>query len=164
MTPDPNKHVLADALVCQPKHILDRYPREEISLIMLLQDIQAEFNYLPPEVLTELAKEIGVPKAKVFGVATFYKAFSLEPRGKEIIKVCMGTACHVRGAPLIKDELERQLGVTAGHTTKDMRYTLELVNCVGACAMAPVAIVGETYFPNLSPDKLKKILKGKKTA
>jgi len=143
--------------------ILKRYPKEESGLIMILQDVQAEFNYLPPEALKVVAKEIGVPKARVFGVATFYKAFSLERRGDEIIKVCMGTACHVRGAPLIKDELERQLGITAGHTTKDLRYTLELVNCVGACAMAPVAIVGETYFPNLSPNKLKKILKGKET-
>jgi NADH:ubiquinone oxidoreductase subunit E len=144
--------------------ILNRYPHLESSLIMLLLDVQAEFNYLPPEILTQLAKEIGVPKAKVFGVATFYKAFSLEPRGEEIIKVCMGTACHVRGAPMIKDELERQLGITAGHTTKDLKYTLELVSCVGACAMAPVVIMGDTYLANQSPTKLKKILKAKKTA
>lgn len=142
--------------------ILERYPREEKSLIMILQDIQEEYNYLPPDVLQEVAKSINVPKARVFGVATFYKAFSLEPRGKEIIKVCMGTACHVRGAPLIKDELERQLNIKAGQTTKDRRYSLELVNCVGACAMAPVAIVGDTYHPNLSPDKLKKIIGNKK--
>ncbi len=145
------------------KPILDRYPKEENSLIMILQDVQAEYNYLPPKVLHEVAKEINVPKARVFGVATFYKAFSLEPRGKEIIRVCMGTACHVRGAPLIKDELERQLGIKAGQTTKDLRYSLELVNCVGACAMAPVAIVGDTYYPNLGPDKLKKIIGNKKT-
>lgn len=144
------------------KPIFDRYPKEENSLIMILQDVQEEYNYLPPEVLQEVAKEINVPKARVFGVATFYKAFSLEPRGKEIIKVCMGTACHVRGAPLIKDELERQLDIKAGHTTKDLRYSLELVNCVGACAMAPVAIVGDTYYPNLGPDKLKKIIGNKK--
>ena len=143
--------------------ILERYPREEKSLIMILQDIQEEYNYLPPDVLQEVAKEINVPKARVFGVATFYKAFSLKPRGKEIIKVCMGTACHVRGAPLIKDELERQLNIKAGQTTKDHRYSLELVNCVGACAMAPVAIVGDTYYPNLGPDKLKKIIRNKKT-
>ena len=130
---------------------------------MILQDIQEEYNYLPPDVLQEVAKEINVPKARVFGVATFYKAFSLKPRGKEIIKVCMGTACHVRGAPLIKDELERQLNIKAGQTTKDHRYSLELVNCVGACAMAPVAIVGDTYYPNLGPDKLKKIIRNKKT-
>jgi NADH:ubiquinone oxidoreductase subunit E len=143
--------------------ILERYPREESSLIMILQDVQAEYNYLPPEVLKVVAKEIDVPKAKVFGVATFYKAFSLEPRGKEIIKVCMGTACHVRGAPLIRDELERMLGIKAGQTTRDLKFTLELVNCVGACAMAPVAIIGDTYYPNLTPDKLKKIIKGKRT-
>jgi NADH-quinone oxidoreductase subunit E len=143
--------------------ILERYPKDESSLIMILQDVQAEFNYLPPELLKIVAKEIGVPKARVFGVATFYKAFSLEPRGKEIIKVCMGTACHVRGAPLIKDELERQLDIKAGGTTKDLKYSLEVVNCVGACAMAPVAIVGDKYFPNLSPDKLKRIIKVKKS-
>ena len=96
-------------------------------------------------------------------LATFYKAFSLDPKGKQIIKVCMGTACHVRGAPLIRDELQRQLGIAAGGTTKDLRFSLELVNCVGACAMAPVAIVGDKYHPNLSPDKLKKIIKVKKT-
>jgi len=143
--------------------ILERYPKDESSLIMILQDVQAEFNYLPPELLKIVAKEIGVPKARVFGVATFYKAFSLEPRGKEIIKVCMGTACHVRGAQLIKDELERQLDIKAGGTTKDLKYSLELVNCVGACAMAPVAIVGDKYYPNLSPDKLGKIIKLKKS-
>jgi len=143
--------------------ILTRYPKEESSLIMILQDVQAEFNYLPPEILIVVAREIGIPKARIFGVATFYKAFSLEPRGDEIIKVCMGTACHVRGAQLIKDELERQLEVKAGGTTRDLRYSLELVNCVGACAMAPVAIVGDKYHPNLSPDRLKKIIKVKKS-
>ena len=142
--------------------ILERYPKEESSLIMILQDIQAEYNYLPPEALQEVANEINIPKARVFGVATFYKAFSLEPKGKEIVKVCMGTACHVRGAPLIRDELERMLKIEAGGTTKDQKYSLELVNCVGACAMAPVAIVGDKYYPNLSPDKLKKFIKVKK--
>ena len=140
--------------------IFKRYPREEGSLIMILQDVQDRLNWLPPEALDRVAEELRVPRARVQGVATFYRAFSLEPRGKKLIKVCQGTACHVRGASVLADELERRLEIKVGHgRTKDGMFSLETVNCVGACAMAPVVVVGESYYANMSSDKLDKILK-----
>jgi NADH-quinone oxidoreductase subunit E len=125
--------------------ILSRYPREEPSLIQVLQDVQRAYNYLPCDVLTRVAGQLGVPLAKVFSVATFYKAFALTPQGRTIIKVCTGTACHIRGAPQLIEEVQRRLGIRPGGTTEDMAFTLQTVNCVGACAMAPVVIVGEKY-------------------
>ncbi len=139
--------------------IFERYPREEASLIMVLQDIQEELNWLSPETLDRVAMELSVPHAKVQGVATFYRAFSLEPRGEKLIKVCLGTACHVRGAPMLIDELERRLEIEAGHgISDDGKFSLETVNCVGACAMAPAVVVGDNYYANVKPDKLTKIL------
>ncbi|MBZ0263774.1 NAD(P)H-dependent oxidoreductase subunit E [bacterium] len=139
--------------------IFDRYPREESSLIMVLQDVQEELNWLPPEAINCVAENLNVPKAKVQGVATFYRAFSLEPRGKKLVKVCMGTACHVRGAGMLVDELERRLEVNAGKgMSPDGEFSLETVNCVGACAMAPAIVVGENYYANMGPDKLKRLL------
>ncbi len=125
--------------------ILARYPREEPSLIQVLQDVQRAYNYLPCEALERVAGELGVPLAKVFSVATFYKAFSLNPQGRTIIKVCTGTACHIRGASQLIEEVQRRLDIGPGETTGDMAFSLQTVNCVGACAMAPVVIVGEKY-------------------
>jgi len=142
--------------------ILNKYPRRESSLIMLLQDIQAEFNYLPGEALMEVSKALGIPYARVLGVATFYKAFSLRPRGRKTVRLCTGTVCHVRGAPLLKDEISRTLGVALPGTTEDLEFTVELVNCVGACAMAPVVMVEEDYHANVRPDQVKKVLGLKK--
>lgn len=142
--------------------ILDRYPREESSLIMVLQDIQEEFRYLPKEILIETADKLGLPHAKIFGVATFFKAFSLEPRGKKVIQVCTGTACHVRGSVLILEKIEREIGVKAGHTSPDLAYTLERVNCVGACALGPVVVVNDEMVGNVTLAKTSKITgKGK---
>ena len=134
--------------------ILARYPREEPSLIQVLQDVHRQYNYLPADALTEVARALGVPLAKVHSVATFYKAFSLKPQGKLIVKVCTGTACHIRGAPQLCDELERKLGIKPGETAADMSITVKTVNCVGACAMAPVLIVGEKYNGNAKAAKL----------
>ncbi len=141
--------------------IIERYPKEESSLIMVLQDVQQEYNYLPKEALIKVADLLNVPPPRVFSVATFYKAFSLEPRGKKTIKICMGTACHVRGATLIKDEIERLLGIPIPGTTNDLEYTVELVNCVGTCAMAPVVMEDDNYHANVQPDKVKRIFKKK---
>jgi len=127
------------------EEILGRYPREEPSLIQVLQDVQRAYRYLPCEVLARVGEELGVPLAKVFSVATFYKAFALTPQGKVVIKVCTGTACHIRGAPQLIEEVERRLRIKPGETTGDLEFTLVTVNCVGACAMAPVVIVGEKY-------------------
>jgi NADH:ubiquinone oxidoreductase subunit E len=142
----------------QVKGIISRYPREEPSLIQVLQDLHRQFNYLPADALTEVARALGVPLAKVHSVATFYKAFSLRPQGKVIVKVCTGTACHIRGAPQLVDELERRLGVKPGETAADMSITVKTVNCVGACAMAPVLIVGDKYHGNAKAAKLESYL------
>ena len=125
--------------------ILAKYPGGEPALIQVLQDVHRAYNYLPCDVLERVADALDVPLAKVFSVSTFYKAFSLEPQGDTIIKVCMGTACHIRGAGQLVEQLERQLGIGPDETTEDLKFTVKTVNCVGACAMAPVMIVGETY-------------------
>jgi len=138
--------------------ILQRYPARESSLVMVLQDVQDRFNYLPESTVRETATALGVPLSKVHSVATFYKAFSLTPRGRRIIKVCKGTACHVRGAQQVQDEITRLLGIKNGETTEDMEYTLEVVNCLGACAMAPVVVVGDQLHGGVQPGDVKKIL------
>ena len=144
------------------KPVIEKYPRSRSSLIMILQDVQAEYNYLPQEALLEVAKELNVPTSKVIGVATFFKAFSLEPRGDIIIQVCTGTACHVRGSKLILEKLEREIGIKSGETSEDLKYTLLSVNCVGACAMGPVVVVNEEMKGNISLQKTGKILDGGK--
>ncbi len=140
--------------------IFEKYPKDESSLIMVLQDVQDTINWLSPEAMDRVAEELNVPRARVQSVATFYRSFSLEPRGKKLIKVCMGTACHVRGAPILVDELERKLGVKAGGApTCDNHFSLETVNCVGACALAPAIVVGEEYYSKQTPSTLDKLLK-----
>ncbi len=140
--------------------ILGRYPAEEPALIQVLQDVHRAYNYLPCDVLERVAQALDVPLAKVFSVSTFYKAFSLEPQGDIIIKVCVGTACHIRGAGQLVEEFERRLGVAPGETTEDLKFTVKTVNCVGACAMAPLVIVGEKYHGSAKPAKVPKYLAG----
>ena len=140
------------------EEILGRYPQEEPALIQVLQDVHRAYNYLPCDVLERVAEALDVPLAKVFSVSTFYKAFSLEPQGDTIVKVCVGTACHIRGAGQLVEELERQLGVGPDETTEDLKFTVKTVNCVGACAMAPLVIVGEKYFGSAKPAKVHKYL------
>lgn len=118
--------------------ILAHHPHGEPSLIQVLQDVHRLYNYLPREALAEVAKALGVPLAKVYSVATFYRAFSLVPQGESLVKVCTGTACHIRGAPQLLEEIERTLRVRPGETTGDLAFTVKTVNCVGACALAPV--------------------------
>ena len=130
--------------------ILDDYQERRGLLVPILQDIQATYNYLPREALERVAERRGIPLSQVYSVANFYTAFSLVPRGKNIISVCMGTACHVRGAPQVLEELERQLKITAGHTSPDMMWTLLTVNCLGACALGPHVVVNETYHGHMT--------------
>jgi NADH-quinone oxidoreductase subunit E len=139
--------------------VLDRYQRDRSLLVSILQDIQAEHNYLPREALEQVSQNIGVPLSQVYSVATFFKAFSLKPRGRHLINVCLGTACHVRGAVRILDEFERKLGIKPGETTRDLKYTLETVNCVGACALGPMVIVDGEYSGQMKTDKVKPLLK-----
>jgi len=128
-------------------------------LVPILQDVQAEYNYLPKEALVQVGEGLGVPLSQVYSVASFFKAFSLKPRGRHLINVCLGTACHVRGAVRVLDEIERELGVKAGETTEDLKYTLETVNCVGACALGPMVIIGEDYHGEMTPEKVGEVLK-----
>ncbi len=142
--------------------LIDRHPKSPESLIMVLQDIQKEYRYLPCEALTQTAEALGVPLSKVFSAATFYNAFSLDRQGDNVIRVCRGTACHIRGATLIQEQLEHQLGIKAGETTPDYKFSIEVVACVGACAMAPVVIVNEDYHSSVKVSGTQRLLKVKK--
>ncbi len=127
-------------------------------LISILQEVQARYGYLPPEVLRTVAARTGHSLVDVYGVATFYRSFSLKPRGNHICSVCLGTACHVRGGPAIAEEFERELGIGAGETTADREFTLETVNCLGACALGPIVVVDGHYFSNVNPVKVRRIV------
>lgn len=139
--------------------IIERYPGQPDYLIFLLQDIQAAFNFVSPEALQLVCDHTGVPLSQAYAVATFYQSFSLEPKGEHEIKVCLGTACHLKGAPRLVEELERRLGVKPGGTTEDLQFSLDTVNCLGACALAPVMVVDEEYKPSVTTKKLDKMLK-----
>jgi NADH-quinone oxidoreductase subunit E len=144
------------------KLVLERYQRDRGMLVSILQDIQAEYNYLPKETLIEVSQGLDIPLTQVYSVASFFKAFSLKPRGRHLINVCLGTACHVRGAVRILEEIERRLGIKAGETTKDLKYTLETVNCVGACALGPIVIIDGRYSGQMKTDKVKNLLESYK--
>jgi NADH-quinone oxidoreductase subunit E len=135
--------------------IINRYNSNPDSVIAILQNVQSEYHYLPETALRLVAEQLGLPLIQVYGVATFFKAFSLKPRGEHLIKACVGTACHVRGAQSVLDEIKRQLGVGAGETTDDMKFTLETVNCLGACALGPVVVVDDEYHGEMTPKKVK---------
>ena len=138
--------------------ILARYPREERAVIQVLQEIHRTYNYLPAKSLVYVAATLSVPLAKVYSVATFYRAFSLTPQGRIQIKVCTGTACHLRGSAQLIEEIERKFSIGPGATTKDLAVSVKTVNCVGACAMAPVLIVGDEYIGRAKPAKLETYL------
>jgi NADH:ubiquinone oxidoreductase subunit E len=140
--------------------IIASHPQASESLIMVLQDIQREFNYLPADALLRTAEALGVPLSKVFSVSTFYNAFSLNKRGKTIIRICLGTACHIRGGKVIQEQLEEMLKIKAGETTPDEKFTIEVVNCVGACAMAPVVLTNDKYHGKVKTSRIKKLLVG----
>lgn len=140
------------------KDIMAKYGADPSQIIAMLQDLQAAKRYLPEEDLRELAVVLEIPLAKVYRVATFFKAFSLEPKGEHIINVCVGTACHVRGASRILDELERQLGIASGETTPDQKFSLETVNCLGACALGPVVVVDQEYHGDMTPGQVGKLM------
>jgi len=138
--------------------VLQKYQHDKSLLVDILQDIQAESGYLPKEVLTETSQGLGIPLSRVYSVATFFKAFSLKPRGRHLINVCMGTACHVRGAVKVLEKIEQELGIKTGDTTPDLKFTLETVNCVGACALGPMVIIGEDYHGEMNPDAVSSVL------
>jgi len=139
--------------------ILEEFKGEKLSLIPLLQRVQDEFGYIPPETIEPIAKALQLFPSQVQGVITFYAQFSLEPKGKYIIKVCRGTACHVRGGRSILKIVKRGLELEEGQTTEDYQFTLETVACLGACFLAPTMMVNNNYFGKLSPPKINSILK-----
>jgi NADH-quinone oxidoreductase subunit E len=140
--------------------ILEKYPKDEISTIAILQDVQEHYNYLPREAFPRIARAIGVSEAKLYGVATFYENFSLEPKGKYVIRCCDGTACHVRGSIPILERLRSELGLSESKkTTDDLNFTVETVSCLGACGLAPVMTVNGVTHGAMTPDKAAALLK-----
>lgn len=138
--------------------IIEKFKNEKGTIIGLMQDIHGEYRYLPEEVLLRVSAELDIPMAKLYTMATFYKSFRLEPVGKHHVRVCIGTACHVNGATKIVETLERELGVKSGQTTEDNQFTLETVNCLGACALGPLVLVDGEYHGKIDQGKLKKLL------
>lgn len=139
--------------------ILDKHKSGKGELIAILESIQGRYGYLPEKALRIVSDRTGRSLVDVYGVATFYRSFSLKPRGKHVISVCLGTACHVRQAPMVVEEFERQLGISAGDTTADKEFTLESVACLGACALGPIVVANGVYFSKVSSSKVKSIIK-----
>lgn len=140
------------------KKIIESYPRERRFALAAMQDMQRQLSYIPREGLELLAQHIGCKVAELYSMATFYKALSLKPRGKHIIKLCNGTACHIRGSISVRDEIIRELGINPGDTTEDGVFTLEMVNCLGACASAPVVNIDDTIYGGMTVDKVSEVL------
>ncbi len=138
---------------------MEQYGKKQSGLIPILQDIQKHKGYLPQEELSLVAKELKVPLSRLYSLATFYKVFSLAPRGRHTINVCLGTACHVKGGAKLLDKLKRDLEINPGETTKDKRFTLEAVRCVGCCGLAPVVVIDGDFHGKLNQKKLEKVLK-----
>lgn len=138
--------------------ILDKWNNKSASLISILLDIQSEYNYLSKEALIMVADRLNIPLIRIYSIATFYKVFSLKPRGKHIINVCVGTACHVRGGHRIVDEVKRKLDINVGETTEDKLLTLETVRCLGCCAVGPVVVIDNNYSSYMIPKKVDAVL------
>jgi len=138
--------------------LIQKYQNESGPLISILQETQEVFGYLPQDVLSYLSQKLKISESKIWGIVTFYGQFYLAPRGKNIIKVCLGTACHVRGAPRILEEIERKLDIKSSETTRDHNFTLETVNCLGACALGPLMVVNKKYFGKMTLSKVKEVL------
>jgi len=140
--------------------IVGRYGKDPTLILSMLQDIQAVHNYLPREWLEGLGRELDLPLTKIYRIATFFKTLSLKPRGRHICTVCVGTTCHVRGAPKLIDKIERDFAIKAGETTADMELTMETVGCVGACALGPLVVLDGKYHGHTTTESLGKVLKG----
>ena len=145
--------------ISEINEIIGREATGDCSLIGALEEIQDRYRYLPPEALILASERLGVPLSQAYSVATFYNAFSLKPKGKHCLHVCMGTACHVRGSPQILDRLEAKLGIRAGNTTRDHLFTLETVNCLGACALGPIVVTDDEYSGQMTTQKADRLVK-----
>ncbi len=141
--------------------VLESFRGDKAELIPILQQVQHKLGYLPQEAMKKIAGFVRLPESTVFGVATFYAQFKFVPMGRNIIKVCRGTGCYVKGSPRILEELEKVLGIKDGGTTKDMEYSLETVACFGSCALAPVVVVNDRVYGRMTPEKARDLVKGK---
>jgi len=139
--------------------ILKKYGYEHSSIIAILQDLQDEENYLPEKDLEHISERLSMPLTRIYRIASFYNAFSLTPRGKQLINVCLGTACHVRGAARVLDRIKMDLGVDVGEMTRDRLFSLETVNCLGACAMGPIVVIGNDYHGQMTPAQVKSTIR-----
>ena len=142
------------------REVFSRYQGEKQELIPILQDTQEQFRYLPAEAMREISRFLRIPESTIYGVSTFYAQFKLTPLGRKIVKVCRGTACHVRGGSKILEETEKILGIKAGETTDDLEYTLESIACFGSCALAPVIVIDDTVHGRVTTNKVKGIITG----
>ncbi|MBQ9068118.1 MAG: NAD(P)H-dependent oxidoreductase subunit E [Eggerthellaceae bacterium] len=140
------------------REIVAAYPADQRHALAALQDMQHAFNFIPEEGLVELAKHLGCPQAQLYSMATFYKALSLTPKGEYIVKICNGTACHLRGSMNLATSLKSELGIDPGQTTEDGLFSVELVNCLGSCALAPVMVVNDTYHNRLRVEQVPGII------
>lgn len=145
-------------MLLEVEQIVKNRQSKKQEVIMILQDIQEKYNYLPQDILKDLSHMLEIPLSKIYSIATYYKSFSLEPKGKHLCQVCLGTACHVRGGARISETLERELNIKDGETTEDQLFTLESVNCVGACALGPVVVIDGKYHGNIQANKVRAIL------
>ena len=143
----------------QVSKIVARYQADPGSVIAILQDVQQEFSYLPRPALESVSKELAIPLSRVLSLATFYRAFSLRPRGRNPVHVCLGTACHVRGAQRVLEKFERELELKAGQTSPDLAFSLDAVRCVGCCGLAPVVMVGEEIYGKITPARVSGLIK-----
>lgn len=146
------------------REIIEAYPPDQRNALAIMQDMQHAFNYIPEQGLRELAAYLGCSQAQLYSMATFYKALSLTPKGEHIIKICNGTACHLRGSMNLAAELKRRLGIDPGQTTDDGQFSVELVNCLGSCALAPVMVVDATYHNKLRVEQISGILESYRRA
>ncbi len=158
MTTTPQSPPLATRRFESVCRILDAHGRDPNRLIPILQAVQEEYRYLPEEVMVYVATSLGLPPARVYGVATFYAHFALEPKGKHVIRLCDGTACHVKGSSQLLEVVQRGLKITAGQTTRDGLFSLEVVACIGACGLAPVAMINDDVHQRVKPAKIREMI------
>ena len=138
--------------------ILKKYDYQKARIIQILNEIQKIYNYLPKDALEYVSRRLRLPMSNIYSIATFYSAFSLKPRGKHLVTVCMGTACHVRGAPAVLNRLEERLKIKTGNTTEDNNFTLKTVNCLGACALAPIVVIDDEYHGQTTVNRIDRLL------
>jgi NADH-quinone oxidoreductase subunit E len=140
------------------EQILSRFPKEKDQLIPILESVQESFGYLPKDAMEAISRYLRISEANIYGVASFYALFRFTPRGRKMIHVCRGTACHVKGGSRILDEVEKRVGIKAGETTPDMEYSLETISCFGSCALAPVMVINKEFHGRVTPEGVAQIL------